>query len=145
MTEKQKKLTKVESNTVAMIRIGSWFGRRQSSLWSVYEEESLKLIEPINQDDFAFMETYYTAHISRDGDIRRRDVPALLNNWISELDRAHKFKVTRKPAEAVALVEPEGWVKAMTKHLSHSDFETNWNLVLPDIKREIISVTTGVW
>jgi hypothetical protein len=70
-----------------MNRIGEWFGRRPSTLWSVKEAEALKDVAP-SVEDLDEMEAYYTASLPADKDYRRRDVMTLLNNWTGELDRA---------------------------------------------------------
>jgi len=100
----EKKLTKVESNTLVMIRIGSWFGRKAGSLWSIYEEDRLNLIEPIDPDDLTAIEKYYTEDIPNEKDYRRRDLQTLLNNWTGELDRARNWKPGGK--------EYDGYIKA---------------------------------
>lgn len=87
---KKKAQEKVAENTQEMIRIGGWFDRRPTSLWTVAEEASLKIIDP-TEPEIAGMEIYYTAEIPKDNDIRRRDLATLLNNWSGELDRARKF------------------------------------------------------
>jgi len=91
LTEKEKKAIKVESNTLTMKRIGDWYGRR-GSLWTLYEEERLKLLEPLNEAEVDVIEIYYMAEIPKKDDIRRKALETLLNNWNIELDRARKFK-----------------------------------------------------
>ena len=87
---KKKAQEKVAENTPTMNRIGGWFGRRPTNLWTVAEAASLKTIDP-TEPEIAGMEFYYTAEISDDKNIRRRDLQTLLNNWSGELDRARKF------------------------------------------------------
>ena len=52
----------------------------------------------ISGDDFDVLESYYTARIAKDDDIRRRDVPTLLNNWSGELDRARGYLARQEEA-----------------------------------------------
>lgn len=89
-TSKKKAQGKVVENTPEMIRIGGWFGRRPTNLWTIAEAESLKTIAPTDPE-IAGMEFYYTAEIPEDKNIRRRDLATLLNNWSGELDRARAF------------------------------------------------------
>lgn len=90
LTITEQKQKRVKSNTDTMIRIGKWFGRQPSTLWSVYEQKSLDRLfaAPL---DIKALETYYTADIPKDDDYRRRNLETLLNNWISELDRARTW------------------------------------------------------
>lgn len=94
LTQAEKKRRKVGANSSEMVRIGGWFGRKPSTLWTLAEAEALESLEPIHPDDIKIMEQYYTADAGKD-DYRRRDVYTLLNNWHSELDRARKHKPKR--------------------------------------------------
>jgi len=89
----QKKKAKVEANTPEMETIGSWFGRKPETLWSVYEAEALRDLNP-TPDEIESMGRYYAAKIQAKDDFRRRDVGTLLNNWTGELDRANRFTAT---------------------------------------------------
>jgi hypothetical protein len=89
MSEKDRKQTKVKSNSPDMVTIGAWFGRKSETLWTISEAVSLNKIDP-TAAEVAGMGRYYTAEIPVD-DYRRRDLQTLLNNWNSELDRARKF------------------------------------------------------
>jgi len=91
LTDSQKKRTKVAENTTTMIRIGKWFGRRDSTLWTLSEAEALGELLPLEKDSFLALERYYTAEIDRSEDYRRRDLMTLLNNWQGEIDRAQRF------------------------------------------------------
>ena len=75
-----------------MIRIGSWFKRRESTAWSQKEIKTFKAlkIDPDSQD-LKDMEAYYTATFPKDKDYRRRDITTMLNNWAGECDRARKY------------------------------------------------------
>lgn len=88
LTEAQKKRIRVTENTDQMIRIGSWFNRKPSSMWSIYEQEALDCINP-STSEIEQIESYYTANnIDPKKDYRRKNVGTLLNNWYGELDRA---------------------------------------------------------
>lgn len=87
MTKADQRATRVQGCTERMKRIGSWYGRRTDTPWTVYETLQLIRINP-SDENIALMEKYYT---SPDADFKRRDVPTLLNNWQGELDRARNF------------------------------------------------------
>jgi len=96
LSEGQKKRMKVEKNTKVMERLGSWFGRRPTTLWTIAELESwLDLNLNGTEDEVALMEQYYTAEI-KGRDIRRTALSTLLHNWNTELDRARRFKANPK-------------------------------------------------
>jgi uncharacterized protein YdaU (DUF1376 family) len=87
----KKKRVRVEANTDLMIRIGAWFGRRETTLWTVAEAEALEAVSP-QPDELQELKRYYTAEIDKKNDYRRRDIITLLNNWNGELDRARRWK-----------------------------------------------------
>ena len=95
LTETQKKRVKVSEITPTMKLIGSWFGRKPSTKWSVYEAEALEVVSPTDEE-LEVMGKYYTATILND-DFRRRNVETLLNNWTGEMDRATKRNKGNKP------------------------------------------------
>ena len=95
MSEKDRKQSKVNYNDETMQTIGTWFGRRPETLWTVAEAAALSKSNPL-QKEIEGMGKYYTATIAVD-DYRRRDLLTLLNNWTSELDRARAF-VTKQSA-----------------------------------------------
>jgi hypothetical protein len=86
MNQRDQKQTRCYRNSPSMIRIGSWFGRREDNLWTIAEAGTFQRIHP-TPEDMEQMAHYYEADIP-DRDIRRRDLPTLLNNWTGELDRA---------------------------------------------------------
>jgi hypothetical protein len=88
-----RKNHKVAFNTQEMERIGSWFGRKPGTLWTL--AEGIALLESIkpSHEDVGVLERYYLAEIPKRNDYRRRDLMTLLNNWSSELDRAHLWIV----------------------------------------------------
>jgi hypothetical protein len=94
-TQKQK-LIRVLRNTAMMIRVGGWFDRRATTLWTVEEGLKLEAINP-TADDLEELESYYLAtDIPAAEDYRRRDLPTLLNNWTGEMDRAAGYTRERK-------------------------------------------------
>ena len=90
MTKSDQKTTKVFRNNPTMQQIGSWFGRKPETLWTVAETATLLRIKP-EPPEIAGMGKYYEAEIQPEENIRRRDLITLLNNWQGELDRARAF------------------------------------------------------
>jgi hypothetical protein len=90
MTPAQKKITKIKFNTPTMERIGSWFGRRPETLWTVLESELLTALNPTEAETNG-MEAFYLAEDPSDDLFRRRDLLTLLNNWPRELDKARGY------------------------------------------------------
>jgi len=87
LSREQKKRMKVKLNTPVMEKIGAWFGRKPSTLWTLYEAEALVELGHIPEEDLELLESYYTGDHAQ-ADVRRRDITTLLNNWAGELDRA---------------------------------------------------------
>jgi hypothetical protein len=85
-----KKRIRVKSNTPIMIRIGAWFGRQESTLWTIAEAEALESTNP-SPAEIDGMEGYYSAKDIGTTDYRRKDLLTLLNNWPGELDRARGY------------------------------------------------------
>ena len=90
LSESKKKQLRVAGNTPLMARIGSWFGRRPDTLWTVAELGTLLRVAP-SPPELGSIETYYLADNVGDRDCRRHDLQTLLNNWQGELDRARNF------------------------------------------------------
>ena len=90
LTVSQKRRTRVAENTLLMATIGSWFGRKPTTKWTLQESEALEQVNP-SESEIELMAKYYAASMSPKDNIRRRDVGTLLNNWAGELDRAGSF------------------------------------------------------
>jgi len=95
----RRKSQRVEENTEQMIRIGSWFGRREDTLWQAEEAAALAALGVMPESEMELLEWWFLE--AGDGDAgdkndernyRRRQIPQLLNNWSGEIDRANKFK-----------------------------------------------------
>lgn len=91
-----RKGQKVTENTPAMIRIGAWFGRRASTLWSVEEARSLTDVGEMAADEVDLLERFYRARIPADKDTRRHSLDTMLNNWNGEVDKARKHFAVRQ-------------------------------------------------
>lgn len=99
LTEAKKKRVKVTDNSSMMIRIGRWFGRKENTLWNIYEAEALEQVNP-DEAEIVVMESFYTAEINKDeGFYRRQSLDTLLNNWTGELDKARRFLEIRENGE----------------------------------------------
>lgn len=90
MSKAEQKARTVLANSPSMILIGDWFNRRETTLWTVFEAVLLKNINP-TPEAIKGMGVYYSANIPKAEDFRRRDLPTLLGNWHSELDRARAY------------------------------------------------------
>lgn len=67
-------------------RIGSWFSRRASTIWSDKETKALKAVIALRTppEDIDALEARYKSG----NPYLRRDIITLLNNWNTEIDRA---------------------------------------------------------
>lgn len=67
-------------------RIGSWFSRRTSTIWSDKETKALKAVMALqtSPEDIDALEARYKSG----NPYLRRDIITLLNNWNTEIDRA---------------------------------------------------------
>jgi hypothetical protein len=92
LSESEKKRMKVDVNTDLMNRIGDWFGRKSTTLWTISEGECLDQLGVLSDDELETMRFFYEANIPEASDYRRRTIGTLLNNWNSELDKAIEYK-----------------------------------------------------
>jgi len=87
--ESDKRKKRVEINSPLMVRIGKWFNRKDYTLWTIYEEESLAMLRPLVKDDVDVVEKYYLHTVVKDEfHPKRLNLETVLNNWQSEVDRA---------------------------------------------------------
>ena len=84
-----KKGARVRENSPLMVRIGAWFGRRPSTLWSVDEAERLDAVAP-SDDELDLLEDYYRSDDPEIAPYRRRAIETLLNNWTKDCDVARQ-------------------------------------------------------
>jgi hypothetical protein len=91
----QRNQVRVNINSKTMTRIGAFFGRRPSTLWTVAEALALKDANP-SPDEIELVESYYLAEIDKENDYRRRDLQTVLNNWTKECDRARVYQASLK-------------------------------------------------
>lgn len=91
---KSKSKGRVEANTDLMIRIGTWFNRAPTTLWTLEEANALAAIgEPV--PEIALVEEFYKAKHLADKDFRRRNIITMLNNWNGEIDKAHRWETEK--------------------------------------------------
>lgn len=92
MTKEDRKVKRVESNSPMMIEIGSWHGRKETTLWTVEEAVLLHEISP-KPEEFEGMKMFYTAIIEpKEKDYRRTTLLVHLRHWNStELDKARNY------------------------------------------------------
>lgn len=90
-----------EYKSALIIRIGSWFHRRPTTVWTNEELKVLPKKDFTAEEDLKALEEYYTHPFPKETDYRRRDLQTLLNNWSSELDRARRWKSNRNPNRIV--------------------------------------------
>jgi hypothetical protein len=86
-------------------RIGSWFSRRASTIWSDKETKALKAVIALQTppEDIDALEIRYKSG----NQYLRRDIITLLNNWNTEIDRAKQptaqLSLTHgQPSDAIA-------------------------------------------
>lgn len=83
---REQKKIRVLRNNPLMIRMGKWFNRSETTLWTVAEAKSLQMVNPsIEERDL--MEKYYSSSC----EYLRKDLYTLLGNWNIEVDRAKAF------------------------------------------------------
>ena len=94
-TKTEKKRLRVEQNTPLMVRIGSWFGQKPDTLWSLYQAEALAQLTQqgdFKDADLALLEGFYTTEPTNgEKDTRRHSLSTLLNNWRDELNKARRW------------------------------------------------------
>lgn len=108
MTKTEMKRMRVKQNDLLMMRIGSWFGRREDTLWTMEEAKALGQVNPSPQS-VDLIEKYYTAKIDSSRNYRRRDIITLLNNWSGEEDRARGWLTKRNGHEKGKAVSSFNW------------------------------------
>lgn len=79
--------TRVKANTAMMVKIGGWFGRRATTMWSTQEAAKLKEVDP-QPDELEIIGAYYASTHPEIRPYRRQSVETLLNNWTKDLDKA---------------------------------------------------------
>ena len=81
---------KVREITPDMVRVGSWFGHRETTKWSVANAKALHELGPLDPEELDLLEKWYTAP-GRAERYCRKTLTTLLNNWTEEVDKARGF------------------------------------------------------
>lgn len=82
---------KARFNTPLMIRIGSWFGRREDTIWTNQETQALIDASP-TPAQIDGMERFYMAEETSPPTLHHKhSLITMLNNWNTELDKARKY------------------------------------------------------
>lgn len=89
LTATELQRIKVSRNSPLMEKLGSWFGRRTGTLWTVGEAVALMQVNP-SPEQVIEMGDFYTLELEKNG-YRKKALITLLNNWNTELDRARGF------------------------------------------------------
>lgn len=91
---KRSKNPTVYYNTPEMKRIGSWFGRKETTLWTLDEYVTYQAIQEDCRGEAQIngMEYFYTAEEKEHEPLyRRTTLKTLLNNWMGELEKARAY------------------------------------------------------
>lgn len=85
--------------TALQLRAERLLNRRATTPWDrackTAWEKSKEAITETHEDEWVLLEWFYS--IPPAGTYRRHDLPALLNNWTAEIDRARNFKANGGP------------------------------------------------
>ncbi len=89
-----EKKAKAWNPTKEQLRVGGWFGRKASTVWSDTELKAWRKLQ-IEDEDLSLLDEFYTAPKAEDATkYRRKDLGALLNNWNGELDKAREWQLS---------------------------------------------------
>lgn len=97
-TETEKKRARVDAVNPLQIRVASWFGRKESTKWTVYEVGAWQEVNP-SLEEINDLELFYEFDHPTNADFRRRKLEQLLNNWASEVDKARAFIAQKNKQE----------------------------------------------
>jgi len=82
---------KARFNTPLMIRVGSWFGRREDTIWTNQETQALIDASP-TPAQIDGMERFYMAEETNPPTLHHKhSLITMLNQWNTELDKARKY------------------------------------------------------
>jgi hypothetical protein len=80
---------RVVRNTPIMVRIGKFFGQRESTLWTISDYLALKDVSP-NEDDLQLLEDHYSLELENNG-YRITSIQTLLNQWPKACSKANIY------------------------------------------------------
>lgn len=102
LTVSEKKHNHVSTNSPAMIRFGSWFGRKPTTLWTVAESEALDAwMDGVDLEDVDVVERFYLAARAEFGsDVKAmgkagmfpcREPMTMFNKWSRQVAMAREW------------------------------------------------------
>ena len=86
LTKAEQGRKKVNHNTPDMIRIGKFFGQRETTLWTIAEHVALQDVNPPD-DEIELIEDHFSLQLENNG-YRHTAIITLLNNWTAARNRA---------------------------------------------------------
>lgn len=89
LTTVERQRVKVLSTNETMTEIGSWFGRKPGTFWTVSEYLALDQLNPTSEE-VEEMGRFYSIEIEKNG-YRKTALGTLLNNWNDELDKGRNY------------------------------------------------------
>ncbi len=89
LSQAEKGRKKVNFNDPTMIRIGSWFRQKPTTLWTIAEYLALRDVAP-EEEDLHLIGEHYSYDIEKNG-FRYKAIVTLLNNWSTARSKAHAF------------------------------------------------------
>lgn len=89
LTKTEQGRVKVNRNTPEMIRIGKWFGQKETTLWTVAEYIALQQVDP-SPEDMDLIGEHYSYDIPENG-YRMTTISTLLNNWSKARAKAVRY------------------------------------------------------
>jgi len=89
LTGAERKRKKVNFNNPLMVRIGKFFGQRETTLWTIEEYAALQDVDP-SEEDVVLIEEHYSYVIERNG-YRFTTISTLLNNWSAARAKANAY------------------------------------------------------
>jgi len=137
----------IRCRAIFRIRPTSKLDTAQGKAW----RKAAPLVVDTMPDEWAQLESYYSADIPTREDFRRRDLATLLNNWSGEVTRARDWctKVGWRPTTQAATV-PEDWreLVAVVLKRDHPDAEQKifsvWSAVPGWLQDEVREAASGV-
>jgi hypothetical protein len=93
LTEREKKLQRVEENTPAMQRLNLIFGRREDTLWTIYQAEGLAQFGSLTEEEYRALEVYYENPKAAEREKRylRSKLDQLINNLPDDIEKARDW------------------------------------------------------
>jgi hypothetical protein len=89
LTHAERGRKRVVRNTPIMVRIGKFFGQRESTLWTISDYLALKDVSP-NEDDLQLLEDHYSLELENNG-YRITSIQTLLNQWPKACSKANIY------------------------------------------------------